>query len=179
MRKYISTPFLLGTLAIIVIAGGSYAWYRHHTHDWVQTTSHEKTAQNDYTGGDNRPSHEGTGTNQGGATDNKGDKTAIPDEIGAVSSSGVLSVVAPVSGGSLGSGDTLRGTAKGIARVQYRVIDDQVGVVAQGSLQTVNGTYSGTLHFDARSTSGRVDVYSYDSQYQEVNEVQIPVTLKD
>jgi len=166
-------------IALVVILGvGVYLWRQHMAKPPAQTTSKSKTAQYNYTGATTHQSNATSTPNQGGAVDNHGDKSATSAESGIASASGLITVVSPGGSASLASGDMLRGTAdKSITTIQYRVIDDEVGVIAQGSLQVVNSTYSGTLHFEAHGATGRVDVYSYNDQSQEVNEIQLPVQL--
>ncbi|HSX30423.1 MAG TPA: hypothetical protein VLE99_00715 [Candidatus Saccharimonadales bacterium] len=159
------------------MAGGVYAWHRHGAVPRAETTSKEPSAQSNFTGGKGHQSNPSANTNQGGATDNHGDSSTNSGATGTASSSGVVTVTSPASDALLSSGDTLRGTATGQSKVQYRLIDDTVGVIAQGSLDVVDGRYSGTLQFTAHAKTGRLDVFTYDSQFQETNEVQLPVEL--
>lgn len=168
---------LIVAVLIMAALAGVYAWHRHQAKPQSETTSKSPTAQSGYTGGTGHTSNPSGNTNQGGATDNQGDKAGTTGETGVSSTSGVVTVLSPAKNGLLASGSVLRGTAKEVTKVQYRVIDDNVGVIAQGSLDVVNGTYSGTLQFKAYAKTGRLDVYTYDSQFQEINEVQLPIAL--
>ena len=117
---------------------------------------------------------------QGGATDQNGQTsstTTTNSSQWTTASSGQLTVEQPAQNALVKNGDTLSGTAK-FNTVQFRIIDNSVGVVAQGSLNVVGGNFSGVLNFRAQSTSGRLDVFSYDpTTGAEINEVQIPITL--
>jgi len=53
-----------------------------------------------------------------------------------------------------------------------------MGVISQGIIQVVNGKFSATVNFPSHSNSGRLDVYSTDSNGKEINEVQLNVTLQ-
>jgi len=170
-----STLILL--LLVLIVAGGAYAWHRHTAKPVAKTTSKQSSAQSDFTGGGKHESSANSGVTQGGATDNKGDKSAVQGETGTSSASGAVSVVSPTQNGTLSSGDTIRGTATGASQVQYRLVDDNVGVVAQGALNVVDGTFSGTLQFEAHAKTGRLDVFTFNAQGQETNEVQLPVGL--
>ncbi len=175
-RKTAKTGMMICVAASIVLAGaGAYwLWQRHSQRYAAQTTSTSPTAQDDYTGGANRESNPSTDTNQGGATDNNGDSAATGTS-GISSDSGVVTVVSPATNDTLATGTTLRGTATGVDKVQYRLIDDDSGVIAQGTLSVVNGTFSGTLHFKSHAATGRLDVYTYSAAYEEINQVQLPV----
>lgn len=115
---------------------------------------------------------------QGGATDNNGQaSTSTPTSQWTTSSSGLVSVHQPAANATVTSGTVLSGTAQ-VDKVYFRVISDSVGVVAQGSLSVVNDNFSGTLNFQTQAGGGRLDVYSYDANGVEINEVQIPIELK-
>jgi len=117
-----------------------------------------------------------TSRDQSLATDNQGatPSSSTNSSQWTVSTSGLVTVKQPASNSLLKSGDSLFGSAK-VSQVQYRLIDNQVGVLAQGPLNVVDGNFSATLHFRAVANTGRLDVFSFDSQGAEVNEVQIPV----
>jgi hypothetical protein len=169
---------IISAAVLIVAAVGVYAWHVRHGNPEAQTASKQPSAQSNFTSGGAHASSPNSGVTQGGATDNQGDKSATPSETGVTSTSGVVTVVAPASGGSLVSGDTVRGTANGVGKVQYRIVDDNVGVVAQGSLDVVDGAFSGTMQFKAYATTGQLEVFTFNNQDQEVNEVRLPVALK-
>lgn len=115
--------------------------------------------------------------NAGGATDTSGTAAANTNRSQwVVSASGVVTVKQPTANSRFQSGDTVSGSAK-IDQVNYRLSDNSVGVVAEGTLSVVNGDFSGTLHFTPRGTGGRLDVFSTDSRGVEYNEVQINVSF--
>lgn len=116
---------------------------------------------------------------QGGATDNKGSgATSTSPSDWASSSSGKITLQQPTAGSTLRSGDTLSGTAK-VDTVQYRLVDDSVGVLAQGSLSVVNGKFSGVLNFTPHSSSGKLDIFSYSNgpYSSEVNNIEVSLTI--
>lgn len=114
----------------------------------------------------------------GGATDTNGSASAqtSPGQW-TVAASGALTVKQPLPNAALQSGDTLSGSAK-VSTVSFRLIDNQVGVISQGTLNVVNGNFSGNLNFTSHSSTGRLDVFSTDDQGVEINEVQISVSFK-
>ncbi|HVS79308.1 MAG TPA: hypothetical protein VHD84_03415 [Candidatus Saccharimonadales bacterium] len=112
---------------------------------------------------------------QGGATDTKGQAQSTTNPSQWIkSTSGNITVKQPLANSTLQSGDSLIGSAK-VGTVYYRLIDDKLGVVASGSLDVSGGDFSGTLHFGHKSSTGRLDVYSTNSQGVELNEIQIGV----
>jgi len=117
----------------------------------------------------------GAPTNIGGANDTRGNASASTNSSQWITSkSGVITVKQPLADATLTSGDTLSGSAK-VGQVQFRLIDNKVGVIATGPLQVVNGNFSGQLHFAPHSSTGRLDVFSLSKDGVEQNEIQIAV----
>jgi cytoskeletal protein RodZ len=118
-----------------------------------------------------------TNTNSvpGGGNDTNGSSTAsTPSSQWVTSTSGNITVKQPVVNSTLQSGVVLSGTAK-VDTVNFRLIDNTVGVISQGTLNVVNGNFSGKINFTAQSSSGRLDVFSTSPSGVELNEVQIAV----
>lgn len=117
----------------------------------------------------------GLNSNAGGAKDTGGTTSASTDSSKwVISQSGNITVKQPIANATLKSGGVLSGSSK-LEKVNFRLIDSSVGVIAQGTLTVVNGNFSGTLNFTPHSSSGRLDVFSTDDQGVELNEVQISV----
>ncbi len=118
-------------------------------------------------------------TNNGTATDNNGQ---VPSGVSnnpsqwAVSTSGAVTLKSPLKNSTLKSGDTITGAATS-STVQYRLIDDQVGVLAQGAISVVNGSFSASINFKPYASSGRLDIFNIDANGKEINEVQVPVNF--
>ncbi len=166
-------------MAVATVAG-IFTYRHYHKSKQAQTTSKSETAQSNYSGGAKRPTDVASGGNQGGAKDNNGkapdtDNQPVPT---TTSSGGAITVNGLASNSSLKSGDSLYGTTTVSGPVSFRVIDETDGVVAQGQLNVVNGSFSGKLSFTARSTTGRLDVYTTDSMGSEINNIEIPVQFK-
>lgn len=171
---------VLIVILVVLLAIGAVVYYKKKNNHEAKTTSTSKTAQNDYNDGKERPTNGGsTGTSQGGATDNKGsEQKPTPSESSISSENGAITVLGLAKDATLTDGFNLHGTANGVAVVQFRIIDENVGVIAQGPLSVVDGSFSGTLHFKAQSSTGRVDVFSFDSAGSEINNIEIPVRFK-
>lgn len=166
--------------ALLIAAGvGAYVWSNRSPYS-AQTTSKSPTAQPGYTDGDDRNPDNGGNASQGGAVDTGGrDVPEAGTSTGTTAESGLVTVLEPAKATLLKNGAVISGTAKGdVTKVQYRLIDNEAGVLAQGSLNVVDGGYSGMLQFSPRSAAGRLDVYSYNAAGTEVNNVEVPVTLK-
>jgi hypothetical protein len=113
--------------------------------------------------------------NQGTATDTKGQtQPSTQSSQWLVSESGNITVKQPLSGSTISPGESLIGSAT-VSRIQYRLIDDTVGVISQGFLSVVNGDFSGSMKFTSKGNTGRLDVFSTDVNGKEINEVQIPI----
>lgn len=116
-----------------------------------------------------------TGRTIGGGTDTQGSSTATTNKSQWITSkSGTITVEQPIANATLHSGDILSGTAK-VDTVNFRLIDDSVGVIADGTLQVVDGKFSGKLGFTPHASTGRLDIFSTDSQGVEQNEIEIGV----
>ena len=119
-----------------------------------------------------------SGVNQGTSTDKQGEASpnTSPNQW-IKSASGLLTVKQPVSGEVIKSGFILSGSAN-LDKVQYRLIDDQRGVVSQGFINVVSGNFSASISFPTYGENGRLDVFSSDPEGREINEVQVEVKLK-
>ncbi|HET9174013.1 MAG TPA: hypothetical protein VFN56_01885 [Candidatus Saccharimonadales bacterium] len=98
---------------------------------------------------------------QGGAIDTNGQQPAnTPDSSHwMTSASGNITLQQPYNNQTIQSGAPISGLAK-VSSVQFVLTDDTVGLIAQGSLNVVNGQFSGTLHFTAHASHGKIEVYS-------------------
>lgn len=115
--------------------------------------------------------------NQGTATDNYGaGQVSTPSSQWTVSESGAITVKQPAAGATIKSGFLLAGSAT-VDKIQYRLIDNQVGVISQGFISVVNGNFSASVNYPSYGKSGRLDVFSTSANGVEINEVQIQVNL--
>jgi hypothetical protein len=110
-------------------------------------------------------------------TDTNGKATSTTNSSQWITStSGVITVEQPIANATVQSGNVLSGAAK-VSAVSYTLIDNSVGVISQGTLQVVNGKFSGTLNFTPHASSGQLDVYSTGSNGVELNEIQISINF--
>lgn len=178
-----STLVLLGVLALVIVLTLTVLSLTGKIHffggedsskNTAQTTSKVPSAQSDFSGGSER-STATTNKTEGIVEDTQGNSTVdTSSEQWTKSQDGSLVVYAPYSSKLLASGDILSGVSNG-SRVSYRLIDNISGQIAQGSLQVVNGRFSGVFEFSTKATEGQVDVFNQASDGTETNNVSIPV----
>jgi cytoskeletal protein RodZ len=174
------TKYFFIFLIIAVIAAGIFILIRHHNQPRVTgstlNTIHKLTPQPVPNNGNKQPSTPSSQVEQGTSTDNNGASTPVTTNPGqwSISQSGDITVKEPVQNALLQPGATLEGSAS-VNQVQYTLLDNQVGVISQGTINVVNGTFSATISFSKYSSSGRLDVYSSDANGKEINIVEIPV----
>jgi hypothetical protein len=118
----------------------------------------------------------GQGVRQTAANDTNGQSPAntLPGQW-ATSASGLITLRSPVANSTFKSGGIISGTAK-VSKVWYRLVDDNAGVISQGApLNVVGGKFSATLNFHAYGKTGKLDVFSFNSNGAETNEVSVPL----
>jgi hypothetical protein len=181
-RPLYLVPLLL-IFAIIVGSGTYFYIHYHHSPKRIVTVGTPVTLPNQDSSKSSQltkktPSIDNSGSgNSGGAADTNGNSAASTSSNQWIkSASGAITVKQPVSNSKLQYGDVISGSAN-IGEVHYRLSDNKVGVVAQGTLSVVNGNFSGIIHFQPQGTGGRLDIFSTDSQEIEYNEVQINVSF--
>jgi len=147
-----------------------------NTDETATTTSTAASAQNDFTAGSARKEASKPNINEGTITDNNGSTVTPPAENTWVRSSDGSSVIvySPINNQVLQTGQILSG-ASTATRVNFRLIDNISGVIAQGTLSVVNGKFSGVSSFKTVASDGRVDIFTSDDQGVESNNVSIPV----
>lgn len=122
-------------------------------------------------GNKNQGKHSTDGT---GVSDNQG-KGVSPQSGGVSSDSKQITLYTPKSGQTLTSGTSIKGAAS-VSKIQYRISDDIHGQIGQGSLDVKDGYFSGTISVNGTDAkSGTFEVYSFNSQGQEVNHIGIKV----
>ena len=143
----------------------------------AKTTSTAASAQEDFTGGtDKQPST--ANTSEGTVKDNNGSVGTVPSaSTWTVSSDKAITVYSPAKSGLVSTGFTFSG-ASTHQTVEFRLIDDVSGVIAQGSVKVSGGKYSGTFSFTSKGTAGRLDVYSANEDGVESSSVSVPVRYK-
>ncbi|HEV2412538.1 MAG TPA: hypothetical protein VGS28_01890 [Candidatus Saccharimonadales bacterium] len=117
---------------------------------------------------------QGTGTDLHGASVNN--VPTDPSEW-STSSNGLVTVKLPSANGTFHSGDTIVGSASA-GPVFYTLIDNQAGMISQGSISVVNSNFTATVQFTPYASGGQLDVYNTANNQlngRQINEVVIPV----
>lgn len=186
LKKLTRPLYLVPTVAtiIVIVTIGAYLYiHGHHSPKRIVTAGTPVSLPNQDNSNSSQltkttPSSNNSGSrNSGGATDTNGSSAASTSSNQWIkSASGAITVKRPAADSKLQDGDVISGSAN-IGEVHYRLSDNKVGVVAQGTLSVVNGNFSGIIHFQSQGTGGRLDIFTTDSQEVEYNEVQINVSF--
>lgn len=141
----------------------------------AQTTSKLPTAQSDFSSGEKRDANT-VSKPESIVTDNNGNVgTPPPANKWTQSQNGTITVYTPTKDAALKSGDILSGATTTTGKVAFRLNDNVSGMIATGTLDIVNGKFSGKFDFSTTATEGRVDVFSQAADGTESNHVSIPV----
>lgn len=151
-------------LAVLLVATAAFLVTRHSSHNNKSSTVGEKTNSSvtvkSKSGTETTTNTPSVSSTQGAVTDKKGSSVAdTPSAEWTTSKTGTITLHSPTSGSTLKSGDTISGTAK-VSSIQYRLVDNAAGIVAQGGLSVVNGKFSGTIAFSHSSSSGELELYT-------------------
>lgn len=165
-------------MVLLIVAVGAFGLWEHHnksnsknnsqfvaqTHSTITTPPTQHSISNS-----------SSGAGQGGVIDQNGKSSNSTSETqSTTSSSGNITLYQPSKNELVSPGATLSGIAK-ISKVQFMLIDNESGLLAQGQLNVVDGKFSGLLQFKAQSSAGRLDVYSSNGTGAEINLIEIPV----
>ncbi len=142
-----------------------------------KTTSEAPTAQEDFTEGGAREELD-TKRNEGTVTDTGGDINQTPAELnGLVSPNGRITLYTPSKNSLFMSGNSVSGKSS-FDKVSFRLIDNVSGVIAQGDLSVVNGSFSGVFDFKTAASEGRLDIYSVTPEGVEQENIEVPIRFK-
>jgi hypothetical protein len=178
---------LILPILIVVAVGVFLAWRAYRptspsaavTKQPVTATTPKQPAPADETAKSDKQVAGPSTLTQGAATDTHGAAATNTDSsTWTVAASGNITVKSPAANATLSSGSVLSGSAT-LKQVEYRLIDDQVGVIAQGPLTVTNGNFSGTLSFTSKAKTGRLDVFGSAANGAETDEVQIPIKFSE
>lgn len=179
-KRKVPKKLLVVVLAALLIAGAVFAFYRYQDQNKATPTDQKETVASNVqeeetpTSPTKTPTTTTTkSTRDGGAIDNNGEGVSATDQA-IKSASGRITVYSPTTNSVVRSGGTLTG-ASSLSSVNYRLIDDQVGVIGSGVLKVVNGKFSGTFSFNSAGKEGRLDVFRMLDDGREVDTVEIPV----
>lgn len=179
-HKLLSAAVVVGLVAVCAIGINAY---NNRDTGKPRVSPTPKAAVNDVksqpaaNNGEKDVNANGSKVNQGTSNDSKGTaKASTTSSQWTISESGVITVKEPTNNGTIVSGANLIGTAT-VDRIQYRLIDDNAGVVSQGFIGVTDGKFSASISFPSYAKTGRLDVFNTNDQGAEINEVQIKVNF--
>lgn len=170
---------LVVVLIILILGIGSFVTYKYRQPKVIKQGAHLSTihhlTQSQTSNSDEKQLNGSGSVNQGTSKDQNGNIPSTPNPTTwQQSASGLITLKQPSANSTLQSGFELSGSAS-VSKVQYRLIDNEVGVISQGFISIVNGSFGATISFQPHASSGRLDVFSTNDSGAETNEVQIPV----
>lgn len=142
------------------------------------TTSDLPSAQPEFTSDDEREPGNSNSENKGSSdiTDNYGQIT-VKNNDPLSSETGEIVVYSPIKNSVIKKGEEISGTSS-LEYVEYRVIDDISGLIANGRLKVVSGKFSGTIDFETSAINGRLDLYGVKADTSEFSNVEVPIRFK-
>jgi len=116
---------------------------------------------------------QGTSTNVSGSTT---PNTSSSTGQWTSSQSGNIILKEPLANSTLSTGALISGSST-TTSVDYTLIDNQAGVISQGSIPVINGNFSADMNFQNYSSNGRLDVFSTEANGKENNLIEIQVNF--
>lgn len=182
-KKYLSLFLLVLGIAIAVaiyfalhnqIIKPSYS-----TNTTAQTTSSQRSAQSDFSQGDDSKKVNTSPRNEGTISQDSNQQAPATsaDKWSSSQDGSTIVVFNPTKSQVLESGHILNGTAN-TPTVDFRLIDDVSGVIASGSLAVNNGKFQGIFNFSTKAKNGQLDLFTSSHDGVESNNVSIPVRFK-
>ncbi len=172
--------FALSVLAVMLVG---YIVYAYINHSWpfpkntTQTTSTDQSTidssiEDSVRGGSGSGQGNADAAN-GGVVDTKGE--AKPTGEGVSSASGDITLYSPIPDQSINDSIVVSGTANS-KTVYYRISDNLRGMIGNGQLEVVRGSFSGNLSVTTSAEYGYFEVYTFNDAGQEINNVSVKVT---
>jgi hypothetical protein len=156
------------SVIVLVVSGGGFSLYKNSQNKASDPTSSDKAGKD--------PANFNEANRNGGVVDSNESEQSDKNN-GIKSKSGNITVFTPNPGSLISTGSSVSGLSNS-SEISYRLIDDNKGVIARGSLEVVAGEFSGKFHFSSKGTEGRFDVFHVLDDLREVDIVNIPVRFK-
>jgi len=179
LKKPLVVLFTIIFLGLVVFLG-----YRYYNHNQPRVSPNPKptitslpssTTSTNTKSINPTPSHS-TSISNATVNNTSSSPVSTPSSSWTQSQSGVITVKTPVANSTIKNGFQLIGSAE-TSEVQYRLTDNNVGVISQGTIPVVSGNFSASINFTSSGTTGRLDVFTTDNNGKEINEVQIHVII--
>jgi hypothetical protein len=189
MKKHLSPLSIITVVVFLLIATGTYLFLGRNRKDaetaiysnGAETTSQQPSAQAEFTQGTER--EPGNSLNEGAGSasisDSRGAEANQEDNQTTLSSdSGKITLSSPYDSSVLANGSIINGVSS-LARVNYRIIDDVSGVIATGSLEVVDGKFSGRIQFETSANKGRLDIFGLNDDLTEHSNIEVSVSFNE
>jgi hypothetical protein len=170
---------LLVLAVVIVVVIGSFVYWRSTQPKPVRQETPRPTITSLPAKGNPKPeksSTVATGSNPGTGTDTTPEKITTKPTQWSASKSGVVVVQNPIIDQTIKPDAILSGTSSANT-LQYRLIDDDTGIISEGSIDVKDGKFSVSMSFKSHASTGRLDVFTVNSSGVEEDEVQIKVNF--
>src|SRR5665213_3204684 len=131
-KRYMTALLVLLALALMTTLELANTTHIFHKQNVASGTIPKSSSSKSTSTSDKTPSTN-TSINKGTATNNNSVSPVVTNDSSkwAVSSSGLLTVKSPLENDKIATGVSLSGLAS-VDQIQYRLVDDQVGVISQG-----------------------------------------------
>jgi len=190
IKNYSNTPKKITILVVVIVLVCSlvgYSLYAYLENTWPFTRSIPSETQNSTKNSDSTSSvgtdvenyikdsggsQSDSSTQAGGVVDTGGKN--VTQSNGISSSSGDITLYSPVVNQKVSGQVTVSGSAK-VSEVFYRINDDVNGMIGSGRLTVHSGYFSGNLTVSTKASTGSFEVYSFNSQGQEINNISISI----
>jgi phage-related tail fiber protein len=141
------------------------------------TTSSAPTAQADFSGASDDREPGNSLSEDNGASTVEDTDTVVSSENPIFSEDGKTILSSPANGQAIETGTIISGSTDN-DNVFYRLIDSKSGLTGEGELAINDGTFSAKLNIDSRSTEGRLDVFSRNSDGTEYSIIYVDVRFE-
>lgn len=173
-RKPRTKWLLLGVVVLLVLGAGGYFGWR-----WWQDSKAEDPVKSENQQSSTQESEVGVQDNLSPQPSSTASPvSSVPIQEQQANASSDISITLPTNGATVKAGTKLEGTASSQYKtVSYRVQSDERGVAGQGTLNVVNGKYSGTISSGGASGSGYIEVFVIDNNGNEAKHTKVQVNL--
>lgn len=173
LRQKFSKKLVFTLFTLLLVASGSFYFWQQKTKTVDDPIS--VVADPNFKDGTDRTQLQSVERNAG-IKETSGEDVDTNQEA-LTSETGAISVVTPKNNQLVKPGDRLAGLSK-LDRVYFRLIDDKIGVLTQGSLKVVDGKFSGIFEFQTDAAQGRLDIFNIIDGGVEADVIEIDITFK-
>ncbi len=182
---------IISIFLLVLLVLGYVTWHENDkkastnsvsTRNVIKQVGIVKTPSSNSSNSENTPepdkSPNGTSLQHSESSDTNGKAAAnTPQNEWTTSVSGNITLEQPTAGTTITNGTEIVGSTKAATTVNYRLSDNSTGVLTLGTLNVVNGKFSGILYFTPKSNKGQLDVFTSNDRGVELDEIQIGINF--